>query len=123
MVENREIMAANIKYFMNQKKVNSMEVCKALGFRQNTFSDWINAKTYPRIDKIEKMANYFGVTKSDLVEERPVFVVNDLHGVVLTEEEKKVIKKLREMSQHEREFYTRMILYYELLKGDNNANR
>mgnify|MGYP000250745067 len=34
-----------------------------------TFSDWVNAKTYPRIDKIELMANYFGVTKADLVED------------------------------------------------------
>lgn len=36
-----------------------------------TFSDWVNAKTYPRIDKIEMMANYFGISKSDLVERRP----------------------------------------------------
>ncbi len=35
-----------------------------------TFSDWVNAKTYPRIDKIELMANYFGISKSDLVEDR-----------------------------------------------------
>ena len=35
-----------------------------------TFSDWINAKTYPRIDKIELLANYFGVLKSDLVEDK-----------------------------------------------------
>ena len=31
-------------------------------------TDWINGRTYPRIDKIEKMAQYFGVQKSDLVE-------------------------------------------------------
>ena len=34
-----------------------------------TFSDWVNAKTYPRIDKIELMANYFGISKADLVED------------------------------------------------------
>jgi len=37
-----------------------------------TFSDWVNAKTYPRIDKIELMANYFGISKADLVEERSI---------------------------------------------------
>ena len=36
----------------------------------STFSDWVHARTYPRIDKIELMANYFGIEKSDLVEER-----------------------------------------------------
>ena len=32
--------------------------------------DWINAVTYPRIGKIEAMASYFGVLKSDLIEEK-----------------------------------------------------
>ena len=32
-------------------------------------TDWLKAKTYPRIDKIELLANYFSVSKSDLVEE------------------------------------------------------
>lgn len=70
MKENKEVMAANIKHYMELNKVNSSEVCKALGFKQNTFSNWINAKIYPRIDKIELMAFYFGISKSDLVEER-----------------------------------------------------
>lgn len=70
MLGNKEIMASNIKYYMEKKGVNSSDVCKALHFKQNTFSNWINAKIYPRIDKIELMANYFGIAKSDLVEER-----------------------------------------------------
>ena len=70
MVKNKEVMAENIKYFMAINRVNSADVCKALGFKQNTFSNWINAKIYPRIDKIEMMANYFGIKKADLVEDR-----------------------------------------------------
>ena len=53
MLGNKEIMASNIKYYMEKKGVNSSDVCKALHFKQNTFSNWINAKIYPRIDKIE----------------------------------------------------------------------
>ena len=30
----------------------------------------MHARTYPRIDKIEMMANYFGIEKSDLVEKK-----------------------------------------------------
>ena len=72
MNENKEVMASNIKYYMARQNVNATEVCKALGIKQNTFSDWVNAKTYPRIDKIERMANYFGVTKAHLVEAQPL---------------------------------------------------
>lgn len=67
---NKEIMAKNIKKYMAIKGVNQTEMCNALGFKFMTLSDWLHAKTYPRIDKIELMANYFGVSKSDLVEER-----------------------------------------------------
>lgn len=74
MVENKEVIAKNIKRYMELRGVNSAEVCKALGFKQNTFSNWINARIYPRIDKIEKLANYFNVSKADLVEEYPVVI-------------------------------------------------
>ena len=66
---NKEIMANNIKYYLNLYNKTPTDVCKLLGFPAATFSDWINAKSYPRIDKIELMANYFGISKSDLVEE------------------------------------------------------
>lgn len=65
---NKEIMAKNIRRYMEQKNVSRTDICKALDIKYTTFCDWINAKTYPRIDKIEMMANYFGIEKSDLVE-------------------------------------------------------
>lgn len=67
---NKETMAKNIKRLMALNQVNATDVCNALGFKAPTFSDWVNAKTYPRIDKIEAMSNYFGVSKADLVEDQ-----------------------------------------------------
>lgn len=68
---NKQIMADNIRYYLRLNNITQTEICSALGFKMPTFSDWVNAKTYPRIDKIEMMANYFGISKSDLVERRP----------------------------------------------------
>lgn len=68
MVENKKVMALNISNQMIKNNVNATEVCRALGIKQNTFSDWVNAKTYPRIDKIEMLAAFFHINKSDLVE-------------------------------------------------------
>lgn len=62
-------MASNIKFFMNEMDIKSVDVCNALGIKNNTFSDWINGKSYPRIDKIEMLANYFHVSKRYLVED------------------------------------------------------
>ena len=66
---NKEIMAKNIKRLMELRGKDRNDICKDLGFKYTTFTDWINAKTYPRIDKIEMMAKYFGCSKADLVEE------------------------------------------------------
>lgn len=65
---NREIMAQNIKYYMDKNNKTRNEICQDLGFAYSTFSDWVNGKKYPRIDKIELMAKYFNVSKTDLVE-------------------------------------------------------
>ncbi|HIH7915984.1 TPA: helix-turn-helix domain-containing protein [Streptococcus suis] len=62
-------MAENIKRLLDKKGLNPRQMAIALGFKYTTVLDWVNAKTYPRIDKIEIMANFFGVLKSDLVEE------------------------------------------------------
>ncbi len=67
---NKQIMARNLRRYMDQKEVSRKDICEALGLSYMTVSDWINGKTYPRIDKIEMLANYFGVSKADLVEER-----------------------------------------------------
>jgi transcriptional regulator with XRE-family HTH domain len=44
------------------------EVAEVLGVAPSTFNEWMKAKKYPRIDKIEMLANYFGILKSDLIE-------------------------------------------------------
>ncbi|CND43497.1 TPA: helix-turn-helix transcriptional regulator [Streptococcus agalactiae] len=65
---NKKIMASNIRRHLEKKNMNPKEFSKVMNFKYSTVLDWVNAKTYPRIDKIELMANYFNVEKSDLVE-------------------------------------------------------
>ena len=52
------------------KGVTNQQLCDALDFKYTTFMDWIKGVTYPRIGKVEAMANYFGCEKSDLIEEK-----------------------------------------------------
>lgn len=67
---NKEIMAKNIRYYMEKRGLNAKDFSIELNFKYSTVLDWLNAKTYPRIDKIEMMANYFNIEKSDLVEDK-----------------------------------------------------
>lgn len=67
---SKQIMAKNIKYYMDRKGVTNQQLCDDLNFKYTTFMDWIKAVTYPRIGKVEAMANYFGCEKSDLIEDK-----------------------------------------------------
>lgn len=67
---NKAIMARNLRRLMREKGVSAKEMSKTLDFPYTTLLSWLKAENYPRIDKIEAMAAYFGVMKSDLIEEK-----------------------------------------------------
>lgn len=70
VIGNKDIMAANIQYYLKTTGKTRSEVADALNFKYPTFCDWANGRKYPRIDKIEMLANYFGIEKSDLIEKK-----------------------------------------------------
>ena len=67
---NKHIMSKNLKRLMAERNVSAKEMSRALDFPYTTLLSWLKADNYPRIDKIEAMADYFGVLKSDLIEEK-----------------------------------------------------
>ena len=66
---SKKILANNIRHYMELHNKTRNEMCTALNVKYTTFTDWVNAKTYPRIERIEQMANYFGIEKSALLED------------------------------------------------------
>lgn len=67
---SKVILARNIRHYMEVNNKTRNEMCEALGVKYTTFADWVNAKTYPRMERIEQIADYFGVGKSALLEEQ-----------------------------------------------------
>lgn len=87
---NKEIFSNNLKFFMQQKNKTRKEICDDLNIKYTTFADWYNGNKYPRIDKIELLAKYFGIQKSDLIEEKNDTNKNSLE---LTARDERDIKK------------------------------
>lgn len=75
--ENKKIMAQNIQRYMDQRGISRQQLCDALDIKYTTLRDWLKGITYPRIGKVEAMANYFGCEKSDLIEEKQKPTVKD----------------------------------------------
>lgn len=67
---NEKIFAKNLKYYMEINNKTRYDLCKDLNLPYTTFAEWYHGKIYPRIDKIEMLANYFNIKKSDLIEEK-----------------------------------------------------
>ena len=63
-------MAKNLAYFLDKSGMTQKEMAEIVGVATSTFNDWMKAKKYPRIDKIEIMANHWKILKSDLIEEK-----------------------------------------------------
>ena len=69
-IGNKETMSKNLKYYIAKSGMDRKTLAQIWGFPYSTVTEWINGNKYPRIDRIEVMADYFGILKSDLIEER-----------------------------------------------------
>ena len=69
-IGNKETMSKNLKYYIERSGKDRKTLAEIWGFPYSTVTDWINGNKYPRIDRIEVMAEYFGVQKSDLIEDK-----------------------------------------------------
>ncbi|MHB9648915.1 helix-turn-helix domain-containing protein [Weissella paramesenteroides] len=104
---NKQVMANNIKYYLAKNSKSARDVIRDLNLKSTTVYDWINTRTYPRIDKIESMATYFNIDKSALIDEydnstNDLKVYIDDHpiptfgGTEIPESEMKIIKRILE---------------------------
>jgi len=66
---NAEVFARNLRHYVDVSGQLGKDIAAAIGVAPTTFSEWANGKKYPRIDKIEMLANYFHIQKSDLIED------------------------------------------------------
>ena len=106
-IGNKETFAKNLAFYLERSGKDQKEVAEFVGVAPSTFNEWMKAKKYPRIDKIEILANYFGILKSDLIEEQKE---NSPDEIELTEGEKALIKLLRRVPVAEQPIVIEKIL-------------
>lgn len=75
---NKKILAKNLQRLMKARGVDRNKLCADLGYSYTTLTEWVKGNAYPRIDKIEALANYFNVPKSHLIESQDV--INSLNA-------------------------------------------
>ena len=93
----KEIFAKNLRYYLSQSGKTQKEVSHIIGVSAPTFHEWCAGKKTPRMDKVEKLANYFGILKSDLIEEKTKQPTQN----ELSIKKKEFIKRVAEMSDEQ----------------------
>lgn len=66
--DNKMTFAQNLRKYMSLTNTSRNDLSEAIDISYYTISSWLNGSKYPRIDKIELLASYFGVPKSALIE-------------------------------------------------------
>lgn len=66
----KEIFARNLNYYMTKNHIKQIDLVNKFNLSKSTVSGWCNGIKIPRMDKIELLADFFGITKSDLIENK-----------------------------------------------------
>ena len=66
----QKIFTKNLNRLIEQRDLTQTEIADAIGVSQQTFNTWCRGLAIPRMGKIQALADYFGVKKSDLLEEK-----------------------------------------------------
>ena len=68
-MNSRDIFINNLKTIMKERKVSRRQLAEGLNIPYTTLTDWCTGRIFPRVEKINLIADYFNIKKSDLIEE------------------------------------------------------
>ena len=66
----KKIFSKNLRYYMELNQKEQIDIINDLAFNKSSVSTWCNGTRLPRMDKVDALAKYFGINRSDLIEER-----------------------------------------------------
>ena len=90
--KEKKIFSKNLNYYMKKHGKTQPDIIAALGINKSTISTWCNGTKMPRMGTIQSLADYFGIKKSDLVEEKQE---TSPEVITYTEHEVKVLDAYR----------------------------
>ena len=100
---NKEVFSKNLVKYMKIYDKTQTEVAKVAGVSVSSVNDWINERTYPRMNKVQLLAEYFGVNISDLLEEK------DEETIAQIKKDQEILDLFHRVPEEKREFVLSMI--------------
>lgn len=88
----KKIFSKNLNKYMQLNNKEQIDLVNDLGFNKSAVSTWCNATRLPRMDKVDALAKYFNINRSDLIEEKS----NEEENYYYNPETKEIAQKIYE---------------------------
>lgn len=98
----KRIFSSNLRYYMDLNHKSQADIINDLGYDKSAVSTWCNGTRLPRMDKVDALAKYLGIYRSDLIEERVPSVVSRPIQTDLTRHELDIVNAYRSASSDTR---------------------
>lgn len=69
-IEQRRVFARNLNRQLSLSGKTQKEVAEAIGVLPSTFNTWCTGAAIPRMGKVQLLADYFGIKKSELIDDK-----------------------------------------------------
>lgn len=69
-IEQKKIFSKILNYYLSKANKTQREVADAISVSPQTFNTWCQGIALPRMGKVQRLADYFHIEKSDLIDER-----------------------------------------------------
>lgn len=108
-----QIIATNIKRYIKENKMTQKELAEAIGISPSTMSDYMNLRSNPSHGVIQKIADFFGILKSDI--DTTYKEINDITRIYnqLTTDRQEIVYKVAEHQLEEQNKVVQLHKNYE----------
>lgn len=66
----KRLFARNLAYYVHLSGKSQKEIADRLGISPQVLNTWVRGVALPRMGKVQLLADYFGIQKSDLIEDK-----------------------------------------------------
>lgn len=84
--KQKEIFARNLSMLISKKGISQKEFADSIGSSPQVVNTWLHGNAFPRMGKVQRIADYFGVLKSDLLEDK-----TDIDNIVPIDTDRQLI--------------------------------
>lgn len=71
-LEQKKIFSRNLNRLIEKSDKKQIDIASDLNVSPQALNTWVKGIAIPRMNRIQALADYFGVSKSDLVDDKPI---------------------------------------------------